>query len=183
MGQYFTPIFLNSTGTIVHALEPTDYGSACKLAGHTRADAPLMYAVLTLLALDGGFSLVWAGDYAEPQPGGAANLYYQSEPRHFLRFEGLVASDVEANMALPAGNRSEVFGYVCNPKKRQYIENLTLPIDDTGWRRTPLPILTAEGGPATPTTPTTRVGSWARDPIYYSHRCPGTHWTPVSHPV
>ena len=26
MGQYFLPVFLNTAGTIVHALEPTDYG-------------------------------------------------------------------------------------------------------------------------------------------------------------
>jgi hypothetical protein len=27
MGQYFTPVFLNSAGAIVHALNPADYGS------------------------------------------------------------------------------------------------------------------------------------------------------------
>jgi hypothetical protein len=34
MGQYFRPVFLNTAGTIVHALEPVDYGSGAKLAGH-----------------------------------------------------------------------------------------------------------------------------------------------------
>ena len=152
MGQYFTPVFLNSAGAIVHALNPADYGSGDKLYGHSRADTRLMYAVQTLLALDGGLRLVWAGDCADPEP----------------------------NVTLPQGRKPGVFGYVCNADKRQYIENLTLAIDDTGWRRTPLPILTAEGGLATPAA---RVGSWARDRIYYSERSPGVGWTAVSHPA
>ena len=139
-----------------------------------------MYAVQTLLALDGGLRLVWAGDYADPEPDLDVNLYYLTEPRHFLRFAGLVCADVEPNVTLPQGRKPGVFGYVCNADKRQYIENLTLAIDDTGWRRTPLPILTAEGGLATPAA---RVGSWARDRIYYSERHPGVGWTAVSHPA
>jgi hypothetical protein len=176
MGQYFLPVFLNTAGTIVHALEPADYGSDAKLAGHTRADTALMYAVLMLLDLDGGFRLMWAGDYADPQPGCEANLYFQTEPRHFLRFDGLVAADVEPNVAMPASDTSELFGYVCNPDKRQYIDNLTLPIDDTGWRRTPLPLLTADGGPACRNV---RRPTWAHDRLYYSHRHPGPGWDAV----
>ena len=176
MGQYFRPVFLNTAGTIVHALEPSDYGSGAKLAGHTCADTALMYAVLTLLGLDGGFRLVWAGDYADPQPGCDANLYYQTELRHFLRFEGLVAGDVEPNVPRPAGKTSEVFGYVCNPHKCEYIENLTLAIDDTGWRRTPLPLLTADAGPAYLDD---RRPTWARDRLYSSQRHPGPGWDAV----
>lgn len=180
MGQYFTPIFLNTAGTIVHALDPTDYGSGRKLAGHTRADTALMYAVQTLLALDGGLRLVWAGDYADPEPGGAASLYRLTEPRHFRRLDGLVAGDVEPNIILPPGPRPGAFGYVCNPDKRQYIENLTLPIDETGWRRTPLPRLTADGGPWCGAD---EPATWARDRIYYSQRLPGDGgWTPITHP-
>ena len=178
MGQYFTPVFLNSAGAIVHALNPADYGSGDKLYGHSRADTRLMYAVQTLLALDGGLGLVWAGDCAEPDLD--VNLYYLTEPRHFLRFAGLVCADVEPNVTLPQGRKPGVFGYVCNADKRQYIENLTLAIDDTGWRRTPLPILTAEGGLATPAA---RVGSWARDRIYYSERHPGVGCTAVWYPA
>jgi hypothetical protein len=177
MGQYFRPVFLNTAGTIVHALEPADYGSGAKLAGHTRADVALMYAVLTLLGLDGGFRLVWAGDYADPPPGCDTSLYFRTEPRHFLRFEGLVAADVEPNVPMPAANTSELFGYVCNPDKGQYIANLALPIDQIGWRRTPLPLLTADGGPACGYD---RRPTWARDRIYYSRRHPGDGWDSVS---
>src|SRR5271168_2390434 len=100
MGQYFTPILLNTAGTIVHALDPTDYGSGRKLAGHTRAHTRLMYAVQALRALDGGLRLVWAGDYADSQPGHGANLYHLTEPAHFRRFEGLVVDDIQPNAGL-----------------------------------------------------------------------------------
>jgi hypothetical protein len=176
MGQYFTPIFLNTAGTIMYALEPTDDGSGVKLFGHTRADTPLMAAVLTLLGLDGGFRMVWAGDYADPEPGASANLYFLTERQHFLRFEGLVAGDVQPNTTLPAGAKPDLFGYVCNLDKRQYIQNWALPVDDTGWRRTPLPRLLADGGPAYRDPVIT---TWSRDRIYYSQRHPGPDWTAI----
>lgn len=59
-----------------------------------------MSAVLTLLALDGGLRLVWAGDYADPDPGHQANLYFLVEDRHFVRFDGLVADGVAPNTPL-----------------------------------------------------------------------------------
>jgi hypothetical protein len=177
VGQYFIPVFLNTAGTIVAALEPDDYGSGAKLAGHTRADVALMYAVLSLLGLDGGFRLVWAGDHADPPPGREANLYFQTQPPHFLRFDGLVAADVDPNAPLPAANTSELCGYVCNPDKGQYIANLTLPSDHIGWRRTPLPLLTADGGPACGDD---RYATWAGDRIYYSRRHPGPGWHAVT---
>jgi hypothetical protein len=136
-----------------------------------------MYAVQVLPALDGGLRLVWAGDYADPEPGHDAGLYWLTEPGHFRRFEGLVAGDVEPNITLPAGARPGVFGYVCNPDKCQYIENLTLPIDETGWRRTPLPRLTADGGPAYRDD---GLKTWSRDRIYYSQRHPGRDWQAVT---
>lgn len=57
MGQYFNAVFLNAGGDIVAALHPSDYGAGVKLAGHSRANTPLMRAVHTLLALDGGLHL------------------------------------------------------------------------------------------------------------------------------
>lgn len=175
MGQYFTPIFVNSGGAIIAALHPADYGSGLKLAGHTRADTRLMYAVHTVLSRDGGARLVWAGDYADDEPGHQANLYGLVQPRHFLRFDALICADVTPNAHLPQGQRPSVFGYVCNCDKGEYIDNLTLPIDEDGWRRTPLPRLTAEAGEHLPD-----YGRWARDRLYYSDRHPGGDWTRVS---
>ncbi|KAA1242145.1 hypothetical protein F0Q45_26395 [Mycobacterium simiae] len=180
MGEYFTPTFLNSAGDIVGALDPQDYGSGLKLAGHSRADSRLMYAVQTVLALDGGARLVWAGDYAAAEPGHRANLYFLIQERHFLRFEGLIGAGVRPNRTLPRGNRAGVFGYVCNADKQHYLENLTLPIDDTGWRRTPLPWLTAECAPLDEGAGAGSLGSWARDRLYYTQCHPGPDWTPVA---
>ena len=175
MGQYFTPVFLNTDDAIVAALNPSDYGSGDKLFGHTRADTRLIYAVQTVLALDGGLRLVWAGDYAPEEPGRSANLYFLTEDRHFLRFAGLVNDELTPNTALPNGKKPGTFGYLCNIDKHEYVENLTLPIDDTGWRRTPLPTLTAEGGQTR--SPPHDLGSWARDRIFYAESHPGASWT------
>jgi hypothetical protein len=76
-----------------------------------------MSAVLILLAIDGGLRLVWAGDYADPEPGGSANLYQLTETRHFRRFDGLVGCDVEPNTTLPPGAKPGVFG-----SKLRYIQ-------------------------------------------------------------
>ena len=178
MGQYFTPTFLNTAGQIVAALNPEEYGSGLKLFGHTRADNRLMFAVQTVLSLDGGLRLAWAGDYAEPEPGQDANLYFLIEDRHFVRFEGLVCPDVEPNRELPQ-TKAGIFGYLCNSDKHEYIENLTLQLDVDGCRRTPLPLLTAEYGTPEFGASTRDLGSWARDRIYYTETSPGLDWTPA----
>lgn len=132
MGEYLTPIFLNTAGHIVCALDPADYGSGLKLAGHTRADAPLMSAVLTLLALDGGLRLVWAGDYADPDPGHQANLYLLVKDRHFVRFDGLFADGVAPNTPLGQAAASTAGGYLCNLDKREYLAHTDLRVDPPG---------------------------------------------------
>ncbi|GAB4955588.1 hypothetical protein [Mycobacterium avium] len=177
MGQYFIPVFLNDAGAIVHALDPSDYGAGNKISGHTRADTALLRAVLTLLNLDGALRLVWAGDYAQPRPGHDANLYFLTEPAHFRRIATLVCCDVERNAALPQSPPACAAGYVCNLDKRQYLDNSTLPVDDSGWRRTPLPLLTADGGPL-PNDSYRPL--WAGDRLHYSRRHPGSHWTAVT---
>ena len=177
MGQYFTPVFLDSHDRVTRAVDPGDYGSGDKLAGHTRANTPFMTAVETLLALDGGARLVWAGDEHDP-PESQPNLYYLVEPRHFVRFAGLVVdseSDLTPNAALPLIITPGSHRYICNPAKGEYIDKQHLPADDYGVRRTPLPALTAEGGPAS----SRLVGSWARDRIHVITTHPGPGWTEV----
>jgi hypothetical protein len=182
MGQYFTPILLNSTGTIVHALEPADYGSGEKIYGHTRAHSPLLTAVHALLARDGGARLVWAGDYADDEPGHDTNLYYLIGPAHFVRFAGLLNShhpSTTPNAALPQGITHNSRGFVSNPDKGHYIDTANLPLDDDGVPRHPLPTLTGDGGPG-------HVGPWARDRLYYTTSHPGHGWTSVNdetHPL
>lgn len=177
MAQYFTPTFLNAAGQIVAALDPEDYGSGLKLMGHTRADAPLMSAVAAILSLDGALRVAWAGDYADNEPGRGTNLYFLIEDRHFVRFEGLVFPGVEPNRKTP--RPSAVCDYICNLDKQQYIHIPSLGIDFDGWRRTPLPLLTAEYGAPQPDAPPNSVGTWARDRICYTQTPPSPGWTPA----
>ena len=173
MGQYFTPTFLDAAGRIAAALNPDDYGSGLKLYGHTRHDAPLMRAVEALLRLDGNIRLVWAGDYADEERGRNANLYFLAEPKHFVRFAGLVLDDVAPTATLPdhftAGGG---VGFICNADKRAFLDIAALPLDDWAVRRNPLPQLTAEGGG--------RSGPWARDRLFHTTSHPGAGWTPQS---
>ena len=74
-------------------MNPGDYGSGDKLAGHTRADTPFMTAVETLLALDGGARLA-AWPATSTTPPGQPSLYFLVEPRHFVRFAGLAVERV-----------------------------------------------------------------------------------------
>lgn len=168
MGQYFTPTFLDAAGRIVAALNPDDYGSGLKLYGHTRHDAALMRAVEALLRLDGNIRLVWAGDYADDERGQDANLYFLAQPKHFVRFSGLVVEDVAPTATLPdhfvAGG-----GYICNADKRAFVDTAALPLDDWAVRRNPLPHLTAEGGG--------QPGPWARDRLFHTATHPGHGWT------
>lgn len=176
MGEYFTPTFLNTAGQIVAALDPGDYGSGLKLAGHTRTETRLMHAVLTLLALDGGLRVVWAGDYADDEPGHDANLYFLIEDRHFVRFAGLVTPDITPNKPLPQGRRIvPSAGYICNFDKRQYIDNAALPVDHSGSRRSPLPSLAVESERTTPNPQ--NFGAWARDRLHYQFHHPGPGWS------
>ena len=176
MGQYFTPVFLNSTGTIMYALNPNDYGSDDKHFGHSRADTRLLYAVQSLLSLDGSLRLVWAGEYAEPEPGGDANLYYLTEQWHFMRIAGLLHPDCRepVTMACPDPERRNVFGYTLNHDKHAFVDHMFLPVDHTGWRRCPLPRLTAEAGADAQRR---GQGSWARDRLSYTHQRPAADWT------
>ncbi|PJE17950.1 MAG: hypothetical protein CK429_05400 [Mycobacterium sp.] len=178
MGQYFTPTFLSSDRRIVAALDPADYGSGNKLYGHTRADTPLMAAVQTLLSLDGGLRLAWAGDYADNEPGVDTNLFFLIEDKHFVRFGGLVCDAVDPNRAMPATNLGTA-GYVCNLDKQQYIADAALRTDFDGHRRTPLPLLTAEYGDADADAARSAYGSWARDRICYTHTAPPAGWAAV----
>jgi hypothetical protein len=139
MGQYFIAALLDTTGRITRAVHPVHYGSLHKLGGHSRAATPFLAAVETLLSLDSGSRLVWAGDEADPEPGQDANLYWLAEPHQFVRFADLIDpdSDVEPNATRPAvtaGRR-----YVCNTDRSEYFDKTVLPRGPTVNRETCCP--------------------------------------------
>lgn len=179
MGQYFSPVFLNSDNTIRFALEPRAYGSGDKLAGHTRADAPLMHAVQVLLSLDGCLRLAWAGDCAQDEPNGDPSLYWAVQPHHFVRIAQLLHPDCPEppTMRLPDPERRNTCGVICNLDKHAFIDHTALRFDEAGRRRTPLPVLTAEAGPGAEGN---NLGSWARDRLIYRPARPGAGWIDAS---
>lgn len=172
MGEYYVAILLDGAGHITSAVNPTDYGCSERLGPHSRGDSPFLSAVETLLALDGGFRLVWAGDYADNEPGHDTNLYWAIQDHQFIRFEGLVDIEmgIEPNTPRPPLPLDR-YRYVCNTDRHEYFDKLTLSIDDRNERRHILPALTSHGR--------TGSGPWARDRIYLTDRYPGSSWTPV----
>jgi len=171
MGQYFTPTIIDSAGRVTAALDPSDYGCGLKLHGHTRYNTTLMRAVELLLAADGGGRLVWAGDYAEDDPATGTNLYFAAQPRHFVRFAGLVDDVGDAGTTAVPGGAAPAMRFVVNADRREYLDNHQLLTDSDGYRRTPLPALTCEGSGA-PYDDFT-MGRWARQRIYTTTTAPG----------
>ena len=185
MGQYFTPTIIDSAGRVTAALDPSDYGCGLKLFGHTRYDTTFMRAVELLLSADGGARLVWAGDYAEDDPDTGTNLYFAAQPRHFVRFAGLVEDRDTATTEVPGGALSgtrwgtgPAMRFVVNADRREYLDNHQLPADSDGYRRTPLPNLTCEGSGA-PYSDFT-MGRWARQRIYLTATPPAADYRPLT---
>jgi len=177
MGQYFTPTIIDSAGRVTAALDPSDYGCGLKLFGHTRYDTTFMRAVELLLSADGGARLVWAGDYAEDDPATGTNLYFAAQPRHFVRFAGLVDAIGTGTTAVPGG-AAPAMRFVVNADRREYLDNHQLLADSDGYRRTPLPILTCEGSGA-PYDDFT-MGRWARQRIYLTATPPAADYRPLT---
>lgn len=159
MGQYFTPVIVNAAAQVVAALDPSEYGSGLKLFGHSRMEAPLMRAVELLLTTDGGARLVWAGDYAGEEPGTEANLYFSTQERHFVRFEGLVEPEITPTVRGISALSPAARRYVVNLDRGEFYDNAALPTDEFSHNRTPLPALTFEGYEG-------QRGPWARQRIY-----------------
>lgn len=173
MGEYYIATFLDQAGRITRAVHPADYGLGERLGVQTREGTPFLLAVETLLALDGGSRLVWAGDYAPTEPGHDTNLYWAIQPHQFVRFEGLIdpTADITANTPRPA-LRLGTHTYVCNIDRREYFDKRELPRDDYEQHRNMLPALTAHGHG--------RPERWARDRIYITDTHPDHTWTKIS---
>lgn len=172
MGEYYIATLLDSAGRITRAVNPTHYGASERLGPHSRDATPFLTAVETLLALDGGSRLVWAGDYADNEPGHDTNLYWAIQDHQFVRFEGLVDTEIgiEANTPRPTVPPAR-YRYVCNADRHEYFDKLTLAIDHHNERRNILPALTSHGS--------TGAGPWARDHIYLTDSHPDPTWKRV----
>lgn len=187
MGQYFAPVIIDQreNPTVMWWFKPHVYGSGQKLMEHSYVGNGFVRAVETILRLDGGLRVVWAGDYADEEPDGR-NLWKQrlrGTEEDFSRCV-VVPSGVQAPYAgyeerlsriVAAGHVVDVplagddeCRYVLNVDTRQYVDTTRAPLDDPeSWdaRVHPLPLLTCEGnnrGGGDYDSDAPVIGSWAR---------------------
>ena len=103
--------------------------------------------------------VVWAGDYADKEPGQENNLYILCNEYKLIR---------------PDPKDTVKFRFVVNHSKKQYVDKLKGPIEDE-WTLHVLPLLTAEGngrGGGDYHTKSPLIGSWARDVISVEETAP-----------
>lgn len=174
MGQYYKPCLINEDNEVVAWLYSHNYSNGLKLMEHSWLGNNFVEAVESLIIENGRFhpkennvSLVWAGDYAEPEEGVNQNLYQ-------------LCHDQEKINPV-AGNLSK-FNYIVNHDKKQFVDKRKVEVEDSmkqwgDYRIHPLPLLTAEGngqggGDFRGEDPRGLVGSWARNRISIEKRKP-----------
>jgi hypothetical protein len=160
MGQYYVAVILSEDGKFIRlALSPHMYGEGAKLVEHSYANSGFVQAVEHLLSPKGMFyksRVVWAGDYADPEPESETNLYGLSESKQ---------------MVMPVQNMAQDV-FILNHTKKQYIDKSRMPYH-------PLPLLTAEGngrgGGDYRGNNEHLCGSWARDVISVEPMAPADY--------
>lgn len=186
MGQYFLPVILDDRNAVVKAMHPHDYGAGPAITEHAWCDNQFVAAFEILLALDGPQRVVWAGDYADPDPGQQVNLYYRAHPRHLVRFDVAALGDPthpdedqhgQPNAQAPLHVSTQSHPYLLNHDRLAYIDKRALPTITGRGAPHPLPWLTGEGLALRP-TPLTPYGTWARQHITVSATEP-TGWAPL----
>lgn len=165
MVQYYYPVFLKKEGEggdpVRAWVNPTNYGTGLKLMEHTNRDSSLVASVASLIREDGYFGptpLVWAGDYAEVEPGHEdLNLFKMCS---------------ESTEILPDEFDMSHYRYIVNHTKGQFVDRDRA---DKYTNLHPLPLLTAEGnkfGPRDYPVDHNLVGYWARDMISVTKKRP-----------
>jgi len=157
MGQYYLTVILAEKSDkeyIRTFLHPGMYDNGMKLVEHSYVGNNFMNVVENLIGPNGMFyrsRLVWAGDYADKEPGSEKNLYDMCEEKEPFVYRGAVVS----------------YPYIVNHTKKVYIEKK--------GKFHPLSILTAEGngrGGGDYHGSNTMVGTWARDVISMENEAP-----------
>lgn len=196
MGQYFYPVILAEAQEGQHdrpvqALYSHEYGYGLKLGEHGTQGSGFVELFEILLALDGARRVVWTGDYAQPEPGGKANLQdmisddilvhfeFEELPNHYYsdntRWTG-------PRIIPPLQITADSHPYVLNHDKRLFVDKRTVGEHPRwpGERWHPLVALTVEGSsvayyfddPVNSAEDGLLVGAWARDHISVSETYP-----------
>ena len=160
MGQYYQALFLAQkvndadAEVIRSSVHPFSFENGMKLVEHSYVKNTFMSAIEYLLSPLGLFyrsRIVWAGDYADPEPGSNVNLNHMSESKQFVPH---FPEDYCETMV--------TYNFIVNHTKKQYVTK-------TGRVYHPLSLLTAEGngrgGGDYHGSCENLVGTWARDLI------------------
>lgn len=177
MGQYYIAVFLgedkNGKTNILGSVRPWDCDTQGKLAEHAYVGNEFLECVQGLLERGkgqfAGSRLVWAGEYADHEPGYGKNL------NHICDEKGL------------KGLKPVSLKYAINETKKLYID-----LEDIRgrWPIHPIPLLCAEDDsdaigeyePKDTPDEKIRVGTWARDVITFSDERPtGKGWKKVKY--
>lgn len=186
MGQYYCPIILSDDGQIVAHLNSHEYSAGLKLMEHSWLGNDFVAVVEALLASDGARRLVWAGDYADPEPGTEDNLSCMAQDNP-VRFDCPALNSapymepVTPNAELPVKVTTESHPFIVNVDRQEYVDKAEVPAvkpywdPARAWTIHPLPILTAEGngrGGGDYRGHWPHVGRWARERIYVGATVP-----------
>jgi hypothetical protein len=162
MGQYYHPIVLNADGKIIIWMDAHQYGNGLKLTEHSYIGNMFVSAFEFALSPKGEYHktrVVWAGDYADPEPGQEENLHQRCN---------------EYNLIYPGIKNTTEYRFVVNHSKKQFVDKSKIPTRD-GLTLHPLPLLTCEGngrGGGDYRDDCPIVGSWARDIISVEKEVP-----------
>jgi len=170
MGQYYYCVLLAEDGKYIRAwLDPLAHNNGMKLMEHSYIKNNFMLAVESNLGPNGAFYMtrvVWAGDYAEPEPYSENNL-------------NTMAMDSKQK-AIGSGYDTHEYRYIINHSKGLYIDKKTL--GNQGLIIHPLSLLTAEGngkgGGDYRGRDEEMCGIWARDIISVNDSVP-LHFEPI----
>lgn len=163
MGQYYKAVLLSDDGAeITGYLTPRDHNCFLKLMEHSWLGNEFVEAVERVLTSP--TRVVWAGDYADHEPGSPSNLYDKAA----------AATKIASPEDVPIAR------YVINHDKRAYVDKTTVVANAGGFAIHPLPLLTAEGNgrgggdlrEGSATGEYTLVGTWARNRITVADTVP-----------
>jgi len=159
MGQYYYAVILDAHGNIVAWMSAFPYDSGIKLMEHSYIDNAFVNTFEFSLSPEGPLyksRVVWAGDYADNEPGQEKNLHD-------------LCNDDEKKLITPAEKNASKYRYLVNHTKRQYVDKTK------AGNLHPLPLMTAEGngrGGGDMHDAPSFVGSWARDVISVEEAIP-----------
>ena len=199
MGQYFRVVFLTKEGEIRCWMCPAHYGNGGKLMEHAYLGNNLVKTVEHLLSPEGEFHMsriVWAGDYAEPEPThkyGTA-LQADEDPNYDSDCEKVnlyyLISDSPIFYRSQYKNHhhhdSDWYRYIVNHSKKMYVDKWNTDKRNAHSENTleyephplphPLPLLVAEGngvgGGDYYGIDSHLCGTWARDVISVESEIP-----------